>query len=84
MLDQSDWERLQEIRDELKDLIEEAGNLVRMSGDRFAYERAKAYWLGYMQNAIDGKPLIPCDMDETIRSLEPGEESDEEEEEDEG
>jgi hypothetical protein len=83
MLDFQDWERLSEIRDEMADLLEEAKQLIRRSGDKFAYERARAYWLGDMDNALyDGKSWDgTCNMEETIRALDPGEESDEDDEE---
>jgi len=82
MLDRSDWERLNDIRDEMNDLLEEAKNLVRLSGDKFAYDRAKAYWLGGMENYLgEGKlssQLSGCSMEETINSLEPCDEDDDE------
>lgn len=80
-LDKEDWERLEAIRCEMQELLEEAKHLVRRSGERFEYERAKAYWIGYMDNALeDAKfPLMPCTMGDTIRALDPGEEEDEDE-----
>ena len=80
MLDKEDWERLKEIRSEMNDLLEEAKNIVRMSGDKHEYERAKAYWLAYAENALDGPKshLLPCTMGDTINALEPEEYDDEE------
>lgn len=84
MLDKADWERLQEIQEKMNDLLEEAKNLVRMSGDKQEYERAKAYWIAYIDNAIDSakSPLLPCTMGDTIAALNPGEEDEEDCEED--
>lgn len=82
MLSRNDWDRLQEIRDQLDVLVEEAGRLVRRSNNQFDYHRAKAYWLGHMENAISGGSLVGCDMDETIRSLEPCDCDEEEDDED--
>lgn len=80
-LDREDWERLQEIHAEMNDLLEEAKNLVRLSGNRFEYERATAYWIAYVDNALAGPrfPLLACTMGDTIRALEP-EETDEDDE----
>ena len=52
MLDRTDWERLQEIHHEMSCLLEEASNLVRWSGDKFAYSRAKSYWINGMENYL--------------------------------
>jgi hypothetical protein len=80
MMHRQDWERLQQIREQLNDLVEEAANLVRISGNKFAYERAKAYWIGAMYQSLAGGRMAGCDMDETIATLEPDEEVDEDEE----
>lgn len=81
-LDQVDYERLVEIQKEMQSLVEEAKNLVRMSGNRPEYDRAKAYWLTYIENALDDakSPLMMCTMGDTIRALEPEEEMDEDDE----
>lgn len=80
-LDREDWERLQEIQTEMSDLCEEAKNLVRQAGG-FEYVRAKAYWLTYVENALEGPnfPLLSCTMGDTIRALEPEGEMDEDDE----
>lgn len=81
MLDQSDWERLCNIREEMNDLLEEAKNLVRLSGEKFEYNRAKAYWLTGMENYLGegawANQMSGCSMEETINSLEPCDEDDE-------
>ena len=78
MLDRTDWERLQEIHHEMSCLLEEASNLVRWSGDKFAYSRAKSYWINGMENYLHRKELAGCSMEETIEALEPAEEEDDE------
>ncbi len=81
MLDQPDYERLIAIQKEMQDLLEEAKNLVRLSGDKHEYERAKAYWLGYIENALEDakSPFLMCTMGDTIDALDPGDESDDDE-----
>lgn len=83
-IDIQDWKRLEEIQDKIGDLLEEAKDLVRMSGNRFEYERAKGYWIAYIDNAIDQpkSPLLPCTMGDTLVALKPqGIDDDEDDEE---
>ncbi len=80
-MDIQDHKRLIEIKEQMEELLEEAKNLVRMSGDKFEYERAKAYWIGYIDNALDGpkSPLLMCTIGDTIQALEPEEMGDDDE-----
>lgn len=83
-MDRADWERLKEIQDTMGELLEEAKNIVRLA-DKHEYERAKAYWATYIENAIDARrsPLLPCTMGDTIFALNNGF-ADEMDEDDEG
>lgn len=53
-MDKHHIKRLQEIRSEMCDLLQEAEDILRCHGDRHENERAKAYWIGYMHNALGG------------------------------
>jgi len=64
-----DKKRLLEIRRELLDLVDELQMLLRRSGNNFVYERAKAYWLGHLDNAVEGISKHDSCMDETLRDL---------------
>lgn len=72
-LDETDYDRLVAIQEQMQELTEEAKNLVRMSGNKFEYERAKAYWLGYLDSALDGpkSPLLMVTMGDTLAALKP-------------
>lgn len=80
---QQEWDRLQEIQEEMQELREEAKHIVLRSENYLAYERARAYWLSYLENALDeaNSPLMPCTMGDTLLALEP-DMSDEEDDED--
>lgn len=82
MLDKYEHDRLKEIQNEMEDLLEEAKNLVRRSGDKLECERAKTYWIAYIESAIDGakSPMLRCTMGDTIIALKPSEDGDEENE----
>lgn len=83
-MNNTDHERLAEIRNEMAELLEEAKWLIR-SEDDFVYEQARAYWLTYIENAIDedpDSPLMPITFGHTLRALEP-EDCDEEDDDDE-
>jgi hypothetical protein len=61
----SDVERFEEIIGEMADLLEEAERITRRNADIFAQNRAKAYWVGAIENglsAIGGN----ADMQETL------------------
>lgn len=71
-------ERLNEIKDEIKDLIQEAQHLVNdfssQFGVRHIYERARSYWLAHLQTALDkeseylGSSMTT--MEDTIQEIE--------------
>jgi hypothetical protein len=48
-----DVERLEEIKDEIKELVEEAIGIVRSSGTRTTYETARTYWYAHILGALD-------------------------------
>lgn len=63
-------QRLAEIKDEMECLLEEAKRIVQTECRKFTYSRAKAYWIGAIENAI-GSPLNgEATIDEAIRELE--------------
>jgi len=74
-LNREEWERLEEIRNEMNDLLEQAEYLVRKSGQKFELERARAYWIAGMENYLgEGRlssQLSGCSMEDTIKALEP-------------
>ncbi len=70
-MDREDWERLKKIQDELRGLLKEAKNLIRLSGNRMEYERAKAYWLAHIEFAVDKVNPYDLTMEDTIKALEP-------------
>jgi hypothetical protein len=72
-------ERLQEIRQEMMELLEEAKTIVRHS-DKHIYERAKAYWIGHIDTALGGGAYIDTydyTLEKTIDELTPDEEDEE-------
>jgi len=48
----SDVERLKEIKDQMLELLEDALGIVKQSGNKFQYDRAKAYWHPHIQMAL--------------------------------
>jgi len=76
-IDRENFKRLKEIKSTMEDLIEEAGNIVRCSGDKHEYERAKAYWIGHIEGALNNINPYDTTMAQTIKALNPGEEEDE-------
>lgn len=50
--DNTTVDRLTEIKEEIGMLLDEAERLVRHSGNRMAYDRAKSYWLAHMVMAL--------------------------------
>ena len=67
-------DRLDEIKDEFKELLREAHRLIREAGSEHILARAEAYWLAHIKMAIDkdhdylGGSM--CSMDDTIREIE--------------
>lgn len=48
-----DHERLVEIKDEMKNMLEEAKELIRRNASDWVYQRAKSYWIGHIAQALD-------------------------------
>ena len=75
--------RLEEIKDEIKDLLEESRRIIHFNGNKLDWERAKSYWFAHIQCALDknndylGSSMFT--MQDTIDSL-----SDEDEDEETG
>lgn len=67
-------ERLKEIKDTMLELLDEAIVIVRHSGDRFQYDRAKAYWHPHIQMALSDDHMYMgndgATLDDAINSLE--------------
>lgn len=81
-------ERILEITDEIRDLLQEAMDLVREHGSDIDRERARSYWYGHIQIALGGDHgymgSSMCSMTDTAEDLMDYEmERDEEDEEDE-
>lgn len=80
----SDARRLQEIKDEMKELLDEARRIVRGTSED---ARAKAYWYGHIACALDSDHSFlggnSCTMQETCDRLSGQVDEDEEEFEDE-
>jgi hypothetical protein len=84
-MDQIDYERLEEIRTQMIDLLEEAKNLVRMHAPRPVYEKAKAYWIGHIDCALDAGNYVTgpsYTMQDTLNDIPAEDDEDEEEYED--
>jgi hypothetical protein len=93
MFQQEDIDRLSEIKTEMQDLIHEALEIVRSSGNKFEYDRAKAYWYAQIVMALsDDHDYLGgsmATMEGAIKNLqedkdEEDDEEDDEEEEDPG
>ena len=78
-------ERILEISEEIRDLLQEAMDLVRSEGTDFDRERARSYWYGHIQIALGGDHgymgRSMCSMSDTAEELMADEEPEEEEEE---
>lgn len=68
-----DHERMQEIRNEMIELFEEAKDLVRTSKvlSQFDKERAKSYWIGWIEQYLveEEDAMNNCTMNETIENM---------------
>lgn len=85
-MDKIDHDRLKEIREEMMNLLDEATTLIRQTGDRFVLERAKAYWIGSIDQGLGEGNYVDTyyhTMKKTIDELDPGDEEDEDLEEEE-
>ena len=74
------YERMEEIIEEIRDLNNEAYDIVRKNLTQFNAERARAYWHATIETAIDGAIFGNCDMRESLEKLSEEEEEEEEEE----
>ena len=68
----SDAQRLIEIREEMGELLDEAKRLLRSEG--FAYDRARAYWIGHISQALGGDlneyvGSSMCSFHDTLREV---------------
>jgi hypothetical protein len=65
-------ERMQEIREEIFSLLQEAKDILRMDAPQPIRERAKAYWVGHIDAALGGGECIdePSSMLATIKEME--------------
>ena len=66
-------ERILEISEEIRDLLQEAMDLVRSEGTDFDRERARSYWYGHIQIALGGEHgymgRSMCSMADTAEEL---------------
>lgn len=76
-------ERILEITEEIRELLQEAMDLVRSEGTDFDRERARSYWYGHIQIALGGDHgymgRSMCSMTDTAEELMEEEEPEEEE-----
>ncbi len=76
-------ERILEISEEIRELLQEAMDLVRSEGTDFDRERARSYWYGHIQIALGGEHgymgRSMCSMTDTAEELMADEEPEEEE-----
>lgn len=68
-MDIEDKKRLLEIRNQLLDLTDELKTLIRQSGNKFAYNQASAYWLGHLDNVVQGVSDFDSCMNKTLSQL---------------
>ncbi len=70
-ISREDWERLGEIKEEIKELVREDVDLIR---DTNEYERAKGYWYAHIVCALDDDHMFlggsMVTMQNTIDSFE--------------
>jgi hypothetical protein len=48
-----DMERLIEIKEEMTNLLEEAGQIISQHPQKIVWERARAYWYAHIMGALD-------------------------------
>jgi hypothetical protein len=76
----SDVERLEEIKNKIKNLAQEAMEIVRGTSE---YERARAYWYGHLVMSLDDDHMYVghnTNMEDTIEALRSQVEDEDEEE----
>lgn len=70
----ADIKKLEKIRSKMLELLEEAEYIVRITGSRHIYDRAKAYWIPHIKTALSndteylGKSMVT--MQDTISEIE--------------
>lgn len=52
MIDHDDIDRLCAIQEEMLELLNEAGDIIRQSDENIHWDRAKAYWYAHVQIAL--------------------------------
>ena len=71
--DSDDAGRLSEIKDEIKELMDEAKSIVEHSGNNTAWARAKSYWYAHIVMALDDDHMFMggsmTSMQDTIDEL---------------
>lgn len=72
----NDYSRLEEIRNKMIELLEEARFIVRMS-DRHVYERAQAYAFGWIESGLDSGNPYDTDFGKILNELTIEDEEDE-------
>lgn len=75
MANKQDIAELKEIKDEMQELLDRATRIIRHTGDRHIFERAKAYWIGHIATGLghDSEYVTsPSDhtLEDTIKELE--------------
>lgn len=73
-------ERLQEIKEEFENLLDEAKRIVQLCATKHEYERAKAYWINPIEWALENQRGGQGSMEETIESINARENETEEQE----
>jgi len=53
MVTKDDIERMEEIKEEIKELLHESRYILKNADDRITYERASSYWLAHIVTALD-------------------------------
>lgn len=72
IVDSSDSiDRLEEIRDEMLNLLEEAIDIVKSNANRSTYDRAKSYWYAHIEGNLSGGKYngSMTNIDETIEEM---------------
>jgi hypothetical protein len=53
MLTEDDVERMEEIKEEIKELLDESRFILKNADNRMTYERASSYWLAHIVTSLD-------------------------------
>lgn len=73
----TDHNRLTEIKDEIKNLLDEAKGIIQDSDNDFIWEQARSYWYAHILTALDDESEFlgdsMCAMQQTIDALAPDE-----------